>query len=92
MSFSNLPLFAAALLSMSACNDRPVRVPDPASECEAGAFQELVGQANAPGILTPIAAPVRVIRPGQAVTLDYRPDRTNIELDTLGFITRIWCG
>ena len=33
----------------------------------------------------------RVIRPGQAVTTDYIPDRMNITLDGSDVITRIYC-
>lgn len=33
----------------------------------------------------------RVIRPGQAVTTDYIPDRMNVALDGSDVITRIYC-
>ena len=35
---------------------------------------------------------VRTIRPGDAVTMDYRVDRLNVELDEAGRITRLRCG
>ena len=38
------------------------------------------------------ANPVRVIRPGEAVTMDFNPQRLNFELDGLGEIERIRCG
>ena len=38
------------------------------------------------------ARTVRVIRPGDAVTMDYRQDRLNIELDADGKIVRFNCG
>ena len=34
----------------------------------------------------------RVIRPGDAVTMDYRPDRLNVYLDDADVIERIACG
>ena len=36
--------------------------------------------------------PKRLIPPNSAVTQDDRPERTNIDLDADGVITRIWCG
>lgn len=38
------------------------------------------------------ARTVRVIRPGQAVTHDYRADRLNLELDAAGDVVRVHCG
>lgn len=38
------------------------------------------------------ARTVRVIRPGMAVTMDYREDRLNIEVDDAGRIERLHCG
>ena len=38
------------------------------------------------------AQTVRVIRPGQAVTMDYRADRLNLELDDSGILVRVRCG
>jgi len=35
---------------------------------------------------------LRRIEPGQAVTLDFREDRLNIELDANGTVTRVRCG
>lgn len=37
-------------------------------------------------------ATIRVIRPDEAVTQDFRPDRLNVELDAEESITRIYCG
>ena len=34
----------------------------------------------------------RIIRPGQAVTMDYIAARLNLDLDEQDRITRIWCG
>lgn len=38
------------------------------------------------------ASDLRVIAPGTVVTMDYRPDRLNIETDDQGRITRLKCG
>lgn len=37
-------------------------------------------------------ASIRVIRPGDNVTMDYRTDRLNVELNENGNVTRIYCG
>jgi len=37
-------------------------------------------------------ATIRVIRPGDNVTMDYRTDRLNVELDENDIVTRIYCG
>lgn len=44
---------------------------------------------------TPIARfafPVRIIAPGTAVTMDFSPQRLNLETDGAGAITRFYCG
>lgn len=38
------------------------------------------------------ARAVRVIRPNQAVTMDFRPDRLNIETDDSGVVLKVRCG
>ncbi|NWN82119.1 MAG: hypothetical protein HLX48_03850 [Halomonas sp.] len=38
------------------------------------------------------AAAMRVIRPGDAVTLDHRPERLNVRLDEADTITALNCG
>tara|TARA_R110000824_G_scaffold118960_14_gene272247 strand:+ start:381774 stop:382133 length:360 start_codon:yes stop_codon:yes gene_type:complete len=35
---------------------------------------------------------IRIIRPGMAVTKDYRPNRLNIDLDDEDRVTRVYCG
>ncbi|MEX0839863.1 MAG: I78 family peptidase inhibitor [Parvibaculum sp.] len=37
-------------------------------------------------------ATIRVIRPGDMVTRDYRTDRLNVELDDNDVVTRVYCG
>lgn len=34
----------------------------------------------------------RFIAPDTAITMDYRAERLNFDLDAAGVITRIWCG
>lgn len=36
--------------------------------------------------------PNRILRPGQPMTMDYRPDRINVELDDNDIVVRVFCG
>lgn len=64
----------------------------PAGSCGADALQGLVGQPA--GVLETMrfGQVVRVIHPGMAVTMDYSPDRLNIEVDADKIISRVSCG
>ena len=55
-------------------------------------FQDLVGQPDSNLFPEDLPAPVRILKPGMAVTMDYRPDRLNIEISTEGVISRVFCG
>lgn len=69
-----------------------------AGVCNPDAAMQFVGQqANAANVEAARAAAVptgtvRVIAPGQAVTMDYRPDRLNIEVDDQRVILKLRCG
>jgi hypothetical protein len=80
-------------LALAACVTEVTPPTDPmAASCGAEGLQGLVGQHR--GVLAAMTfkAPVRVIEPGMAVTMDYSPARLNIELDSVGRIARIYCG
>lgn len=70
-------------------------VPDPgvpADDCGASELQYLVGQ---PGVVLNgmrFSQDVRVIEYGMAVTMDYNPERLNIQLDRRDVIERVNCG
>lgn len=76
----------------------PAMVEQPGeASCNAPAAQRFVGQkldgTVQEGAKTAAGArTVRVIEPGMAVTMDYRYDRLNIEVDDAGRILRIHCG
>lgn len=76
------------LLLLSACLPAPSLPPEPA-DCGAAALRSLVGQP-----VTALAGRqnLRVIRPGQAVTMDYSASRLNAEVDGQDRITRLRCG
>lgn len=86
-------LVLAAGLALAACERETIVRHDPTGAlgvCPAPAFQEFVGQPYANARFD--WPSLRVIRPGDPVTRDYRQDRLNIDLDEADVITRIWCG
>ena len=72
-----------AVASGGTCNAEPAQshVGKPASDANLQAAFKASG-----------AKGMRSIKPGQAVTMDYREDRVNIHQDASGNIERISCG
>lgn len=65
--------------------------------CNAAAASEAIGRRATPALRSEVARQVgheriRWIAPGQAVTMDFRPDRLNIDLDSGGVVVRARCG
>jgi len=63
--------------------------------CGAEQLAHLIGQpVPDAAALAAIEGParIRVIRPGQAVTMDHAPARLNIELDKNDIVARLRCG
>lgn len=65
--------------------------------CNADAVQALVGQEATEAVVTKAtadsqSASVRVLRPGDAATMDFRQDRLNINVDDAGVIEKVGCG
>ncbi len=93
---------ASALLTLSACQmtappspgGPPPDVPaPPPPRCDEAALSAgFVGLPASVLAATTFLAPVRVIRPGDAVTMDYNPSRINFELDAADRIARVTCG
>lgn len=66
-----------------------------ADPCHAGALDYLIGQPVPDSeTLAALEGPrrVRVIGPGDAVTMDHVPGRLNIETDEDGIVLRLRCG
>jgi|TARA_R110000868_G_scaffold224338_6_gene476314 hypothetical protein len=94
-----LPVLTA--LSVSACaatgNGEPPVTSLPgfepgADSCGAEARGYLIGQPASEVDLESLARTVRVINPGQPITMDHSPFRLNLDLDGDGVIVRVWCG
>lgn len=102
-----VPMLAALALGLAACAAKPMHeqapaastpeAASPAHACDAGKVQALVGQpATAAAVARAKqdsgADSVRVTKPGQPATLDYRHDRLNIEVDADNIATVVKCG
>ena len=97
---------AAQAQAAQAGNDviAPVPAPDAAgpadaaTQCNADAAQSYIGQDASEATVAEAKAAagatgaVRVIQPGQPVTMDFRADRLNVEVDDGNAIVRITCG
>ena len=75
----------------------PIRVGEDSSGCDAARAAGLVGrqrsaELGAEAMRLSGARALRWIPPGTMVTMDYREDRLNIELDGAGKVTKIRCG
>ena len=93
------PLFLLpALLALAACASQPAAdAVASGGTCNADPAQSHVGKpatdANVEAaFMASGAKTMRSIKPGQAVTMDYREDRVNIHQDASGNIERISCG
>ncbi|WP_054008088.1 I78 family peptidase inhibitor [Cypionkella psychrotolerans] len=94
MRFSALLLtLPIALMGCLPEPEPPASEPSPIEDaCEASGLQDLVGQSAKKLEVMRFAHTVRIIRPGMAVTMDYSPERLNIEVNAAEIITRVSCG
>lgn len=92
--FAILPLFAlAACATTDPDPGQPISTPVLGeNDCDAEALGYLVGQDFAEVDHETLPRPYRAIRPGMAVTMDYREDRTNFDLDENDRVLRVYCG
>ncbi len=83
----------APLIALMACVPEEQTPPaePPVDECAASQYQGLVGQPAS--VLDKMNFPIgtRIIQPGSAVTMDYRPNRLNVEISTNQRIEKISC-
>jgi hypothetical protein len=64
----------------------------PAQGCGAEELQHLIGQPKAVLDAMDFSQPLRVMAQGAPATMDFAPDRLNIETSRDGIITQVWCG
>ncbi|SMY08346.1 I78 family peptidase inhibitor [Flavimaricola marinus] len=98
MTRLTFPILAVVLAGLTAgCTETPGSGP---AICIAESYQDLVGGSERDALDTLVDVvlfstneiDIRYIRPGDAVTEDFRPERTNIELDGNDIVTRVYCG
>ena len=92
----------AVLPLLSACparTDLPAAAPPPpapGTQCDANPAQGLVGRPADNSVAKAQrlsgAGTVRRYRTGDAVTMDFRADRLNVETDAAGTIVKLSCG
>ncbi|MGQ0567664.1 MAG: I78 family peptidase inhibitor [Gemmobacter sp.] len=94
MTLLPLRLIPAVLLLAACTVEVPPEAPPtpPAGTCGAADLQGLVGQPAAVLKTMRFSQETRIIRPGMAVTMDYRENRLNIEIDRAERISRVACG
>ena len=91
-SLGIVPVLALGL-ALGACAEMKVGVPGgPAASCPADQHQDWVGQRV--DVLNDVVLPEgsRVIFPTTPVTMDFREDRMNVEVDKADQIARVYCG
>ena len=83
---------------MAPANGTQVEADAPATPPEMAApscaFDFLIGQTfeQAEEQVKPLDRPYRIIRPGDAVTQDFSPERINLNVDETGMVTSVTCG
>jgi hypothetical protein len=88
-----LVLTAVGTVAVSGC----VSGVEPPSICDASRAAFAIGEPLTPDLMDEAqdaagAETVRLIRPGQVVTLEYQADRLNIELDDSDRVAALTCG
>ena len=84
-------LILTAAVTLAACQpeaDKTAAAPD---TCGAAPFQSLIGTPAAAADFSSVEV-LRIIPQGSPVTMDFRPDRLNVETDEAGLIIRLFCG
>lgn len=88
-----LPLVALAACATPQPADPRIDRPELGEgACDAERLGYLVGQDINEIDVDTLPQPRRIIRPGQAVTMDYRAERMNVELDDEDRVVRVYCG
>lgn len=81
------------LLLLTACTAAPPSLPPMLEDtCRANEYANLIGQDATALERVLILGQVRVIRPGDFVTQDFRPNRLNFGIDSANKVIEISCG
>lgn len=100
-------ILSATVSILAACTSQPTAAGDDASAspppgdvaqaCNADAARGAVGKAATPEVVEQArreagAAIARVLKPGQVVTMEYRGDRLNVDVDDGNVVNNVRCG
>jgi len=93
-------LSAMVALPLVACAQVPPVDETPvmgAGDCDTSKLSDIIGKTATDALVADAqkrggARTTRVIKPGQAVTMDYRTDRLNIEVTERNVVTATRCG
>ena len=98
MTRLSLALFALAVAGCAPVEDgADGNWTRPPTMCGSRQLDRFVGKKRTDAISAEVARiseakSIRWIKPGTAVTMDYRPERLNVDLDDKGVITGFHCG
>jgi hypothetical protein len=92
-----LPIAALTLMGCATTGEPMPIPPGPATACGSHLVASYVGKTRTDAIAAEVARvsgakSIRWIKPGMAVTMDYREDRLNVRLDDKGKILSFNCG
>lgn len=93
-------LAAIVAVPLAACAQMPPVDETPvmgAGQCDASKLGDLIGKTATSAVVADaqqrsMSRTVRVIKPGMAVTMDYRTDRLNIDVTDRNVVTATRCG
>ena len=108
VQYSKMVVVSGVMLLLSACatgsgtqsqaaNEPGNAQPVPMDSCDTAAISYAIGEtfdeANVPQLKSESQSrQARVLRPGDAATMDHRPDRLNIHIDSSESIEALRCG
>ncbi len=84
-------LLILAALPLAACMTEEPPAAEAPDTCGMAAYSSFVG-TNVAAVTLPADKPVRVLKQGQPMTLEFLAERLNIETDDDGIILRLFCG
>jgi hypothetical protein len=87
-------MLVPALGLLAACDEMMMPPTPVVATCDEAALSaQWLGQTGAAARAATFAQPVRVFNRGDALTMDFNPNRVNIELDpTTDRVVRVFCG
>ena len=73
--------------------DEAVETPPAMQEADCSAYQGWIGKKLDRAAVEATGKPHRILKPGDAMTMDFNPERINVETDEKGKMeTRVFCG